>query len=113
MLSRGYETQKDDVSLASSLSASNGGQLITERRRVHEIYAAQYRHDTEAGSLLSGYLPLTMEPQESPAINPTAGFWGYQTEQSENNRGKFYIPPPPRTAIYILHVDICTLTLPH
>jgi len=108
MHSRGYETHDDDVSLASSLSTSNGGQafdLIAERRRVHEIYAAQYRHDAEAGSLPSGYLPLTMEPQRSPVINPAAGFWRHQPEQTENNRGKFYIPilfaSNPYTAIYM------------
>ena len=108
MPSRGCETHNGDISLTSSLSTSNGVQefdLIAERRRVHEIYAAQYRHDAETGSLPLGYLPLTVEPQGSPAINPTAGFWGHQPEQAENNRGKFYIPAlfasNPYTAIYM------------
>ena len=94
MSPRGYETHNDDISLATSLSTNSGQafDLITERRRVHEIYAAQYRHDTETGSLPSGYLPLTIEPQRSPAINPAVGFWGPQPEQAESNRGKFYIP---------------------
>ncbi|RPB29226.1 hypothetical protein L211DRAFT_262836 [Terfezia boudieri ATCC MYA-4762] len=89
MPSRGYETHNDDANLASTLSTSNGGQaldLIAERRRAHEIYAAQYRHDAGIGSLPSGYLPLTMEPQRSPAINPAGLFWGHQLEQAENNR---------------------------
>lgn len=108
MSSRGYDTRNDDLLLSSSRSTTNSDKpfdLIAERRRIHEMYAAQYRQDAENGSLQLGYLPLAVGSQQNPPMTAASKFWGHQAEGPESNIGNgpfscFLFASAPTTAIY-------------
>lgn len=96
MHTNGYEAQSDEGCSSVSRSTPNGRQSIgdplSDRWRIHEMYAAQYRQETEKGIPRLGYLPLSQEPLRISNSNHLSDEWRPSTNRSESSRGSCSSP---------------------
>lgn len=107
MHSNGYEAQSDEGCSSASRSTFDGRQSIgdplSDRRRIHEIYAAQYRQEAEKGVPRLGYLPLSQEPLRNSNFHRSSDEWQPSTNLSESSRGSYLVPTPlPICSLHIL-----------